>query len=707
MLRPDRMSKVSVTGAKSVMPSVIETLHELTLVHLSEYDGSWPGFDNGAPLEGAEDASEKLVTVRSIKDALEIEGEQVDGIEDLTEAELETRLREVQSTVNNLDDQRNDLQDQIRSIDEQIETLEPFATLGIDLDLLWGYDRIDVVVGEGNHDEITQALREAEAIDAFETFRSDDVIAVAADGTGDDPIGDALVGVPFTLVEVPRKEGSPKDRIEELRTKRRQLKEDVDAVEEDIAAVRDDVKSFVLAAERHLTVQVERTEVPLQFATTKRSFIAEGWIPTAEVDRFTQALHTAVGERIEVEEVERAEYESIGNSEEAAADGGQPVTVDETPPTRMNNGTASSPFETLVRVVAHPKYSELDPTLIIFLTFPFMFGFMIGDIAYGLLYMAIGYTVRGFGSDIMSALGNIAMWCGGFTAIFGYLYNDFLGMKLIKQGAEYSEPLLPGLGLLHKGYKPGLEDPELWVLSWIILAVVFGVIHMIVGWYMNYVNERSHSTREALLESGSWIMAVVGLYLWLFSEHLAGEGGSKPAFIAGEEALWFIPSIPTTVGFVGLGMVAVGVVLVAVHEGFTGVVEIPSIMLGQTLSYLRIPAVLLAKGGMAMVVLILSGLVLGADPLALVEGNSIYGLLVGGHLVELFPGGNIVVGVLLTLIAVVVFLVGHTLVLLLGITAAGIQMLRLEYVEFFQRFYEGGGRKYEPFGRNTSEFTDD
>ena len=51
-------------------------------------------------------------------------------------------------------------------------------------------------------------------------------------------------------------------------------------------------------------------------------------------------------------------------------------------------------------------------------------------------------------------------------------------------------------------------------------------------------------------------------------------------------------------------------------------------------------------------------------------------------------------------LAIVVFVLGHILVLLLGITAAGIQMLRLEYVEFFQKFYEGSGEEYDPFGHD-------
>ncbi|MFQ3295838.1 MAG: V/A-type H+-transporting ATPase subunit I, partial [Natrialbaceae archaeon] len=67
MLRPERMSKVSVTGSKSVMDEMIDAVHDLNLMDLSDYDGSWEGFEKGNPVEGAEDASQKLVTVRSLE----------------------------------------------------------------------------------------------------------------------------------------------------------------------------------------------------------------------------------------------------------------------------------------------------------------------------------------------------------------------------------------------------------------------------------------------------------------------------------------------------------------------------------------------------------------------------------------------------------------------------------------------------------------
>jgi V/A-type H+-transporting ATPase subunit I len=151
------------------------------------------------------------------------------------------------------------------------------------------------------------------------------------------------------------------------------------------------------------------------------------------------------------------------------------------------------------------------------------------------------------------------------------------------------------------------------------------------------------------------------------------------------------------VGFVGVGMVVLGLALLAIgptHE----LIEAHQV-LAHVLSYLRIAAVLLAKAGMAFAVNLLF---FGAY-----EHDEEFHFLLGhgpswaaekyGAEAVMFPGlmhggaGALLAGVL-------VLVVGHIVVLLLGITSAGIQSVRLEYFEYFSKFYEGGGEDYSPFG---------
>jgi V/A-type H+-transporting ATPase subunit I len=134
-------------------------------------------------------------------------------------------------------------------------------------------------------------------------------------------------------------------------------------------------------------------------------------------------------------------------------------------------------------------------------------------------------------------------------------------------------------------------------------------------------------------------------------------------------------------------------------------------VLVNVLSYLRLAAVLLAKAGMAFVVnLLFFGVYVTGEP-----GDEVWhfgtghmphvGDTVHGHEVtEIMFGGLLHGSVGMIVVGVLLLVVGHVAVLLLGITSAGLQGIRLEYVEFFDKFYEGDGRKFTPFGYER-EFT--
>jgi len=318
-----------------------------------------------------------------------------------------------------------------------------------------------------------------------------------------------------------------------------------------------------------------------------------------------------------------------------------------------------------------------------------------------------------FDSDAGKAIGTIAIWAGAFTVLFGYLYDDLFGMYMSDLGIS-----LPLAGTLTKGLQIGE-----WALLWILLSLVFGIIHLNLGLIAGFVNELSHGLKAAVFERFSWILAMNGLFIWLFTHNDAGSAGlgfdttasaTKPEFMtgAGEEAILYefvgFAGFPELVGIVGIGMLVVGMTMVVVAEGIAGVLEAPAWAFGHALSYLRMVAVLLAKGGMAFVVNLLVFGAWEAD-----DGYMSFAYFEAPSGVEgaadvTFEGlvwigleGGIIVTALAFIGAVLVFVVGHIVVLLLGITAAGIQMLRLEYVEFFQKFYEGGGEEYEPFGHDT------
>ena len=143
--------------------------------------------------------------------------------------------------------------------------------------------------------------------------------------------------------EVPDGDGSPDEYVSQLEARRADLDGEIESVEDDIDALREEHADFLLAAEEQLAIEVEKREAPLSFATTRNAFVAEGWIPTEKFVDLAEALETSVGEHCEVEELERASYDSDGRlvdreptdadeggrgEPETAADGGVAVETD-------------------------------------------------------------------------------------------------------------------------------------------------------------------------------------------------------------------------------------------------------------------------------------------------------------------------------------------------------------------------------------------
>jgi V/A-type H+-transporting ATPase subunit I len=752
MLRPEQMSKVSVTGSKKVMDDVVETVHGLNLLHVTEYDGSWDGFQPGDPTSGAESASDKLVTIRSIESILDVDESDAGPTRVVSDEALEADLADVRARVNELDDRRSEIESELRDVEERIEGMEPFVDLGIDLDLLSGYESIDVSVGEGNRDLVEDALASSSAVRNHRVFVSDSgsTLGIFAQPAEGESLSDALVGTEFAAVAIPDVSDVPDDvkgadgavppetYVQELDSRRRKLQSRLDTIDGELEEVKLDAAGFLLAAEERLSIEVQKTEAPLTFATTKNAFVAEGWIPTTRYGDFVAELTDAVGDHVEIQRLEDAQFNRHGGEElreqytgggtpaaadggepteaeaEARADGGSVVMRNDDPPTVQNNPGVVKPFEVLVNAVGRPKYTEFDPTVFVFLTFPAFFGFMIGDLGYGIIYTLIGYGLYSkFESPAFRSMGGITIAAGLFTMLFGILYGELFGLHTI--ASVFWEGVV---GLEHAPIEKGLSPATAeWALAWLFVSVLIGIVHLNIGWILDFIeNLEFHDFKHALYESGSWLLMVNGLWIWIFSDVVRG---TAPEFIyttfssEGVIALGF-SGFPVVVGWAGLAVFAVGLVLLIIGEPIEAV-EFLNVLVN-VLSYTRIAAVLLAKAGMAFTVNLLffgvyvdskGGWHFGVDGMPTIPAGTDSVMYHGYEVTEVMFGGLVHGGLAFVLVGLLVLVIGHALVLALGVTSAGLQAVRLEYVEFFNKFFDGGGAEYEPFGYERKYTADD
>jgi len=345
-------------------------------------------------------------------------------------------------------------------------------------------------------------------------------------------------------------------------------------------------------------------------------------------------------------------------------------------------------------------------------------------VAYGLIYTAVGYYLyTGFDSDAFRDVGVVALLAGIFTTIFGVLYGEFFGLHMF--GSNFFD--VGGLPVVHKGIQPAEAQ---WARFWFLVTILFGAAHLAIGYLFEFFEAWNlHGLWDAITEAGSWLLALAGLWIFVFSDALksmtydpsqpvqfgetVGASENLPLFV-----FWILDDgplavaqlgfdgFPTTVGYVGIAMFVGGLVLLALGPTYE-LVEF-HIPLAHTLSYLRISAVLLAKAGMAFAANVLY---FGAY-----EHHGEYHFMIshGPEYVRSHYGADAIIfsgmynsGLGIALVGILVLVLGQAVVLLLGITSAGIQSIRLEYFEFFTKFYQGNGREYVPFGHDRTYTSDE
>lgn len=307
------------------------------------------------------------------------------------------------------------------------------------------------------------------------------------------------------------------------------------------------------------------------------------------------------------------------------------------PPVKHENNRAVQPFESLTDLVSVPRYNELDPSFMLLLTFPLFFGFMIGDAGYGLTTLAVFYG----GMKLFPKAADIfksLMYASVATIIFGLIFGDAFGFIIF--GHDSALTALTGIELFSQ--IPILYHRVHHLGQVFEIAVLIGIAHVNMGYLLGFYNEYvKHGVKEAFLEKGSWLVLQAGVALW---------------FLVGSTA--------------GAPVVALSLLLLYLGEGVAGIVEIPA-LLSNVLSYLRIFGVSVAAISLAGVVNSM------ANPLF--QSGSALGITLG----------------------VILLVFGHTFNTFIKIMEGFLQGIRLHYVEQFGKFYEGGGKKYAPFGASS------
>ncbi|MFA5674911.1 MAG: V-type ATP synthase subunit I [Christensenellales bacterium] len=311
---------------------------------------------------------------------------------------------------------------------------------------------------------------------------------------------------------------------------------------------------------------------------------------------------------------------------------------DETPPTVLSNSRLTAPFEAVTNMYDVPSSRGFDPNMIMAFFYFIIFGMMMADVVYGI--------VLTLGAFLMLRIKKPEGMFRKITTVImicgvsSFLWGFFYGTILSIEGIPYV--LNP------------LADSQSALLT-LVLCLAVGLVHIFTGLIIGmYVDIRRGNFLDAIYDRFSWILLVGGIIMLLFGGilgtvglYMALAGGAILLFTQGRHKKGFVKKL---IG--GLASL----------YGISGYI-------GDILSYCRIFGMGLATTVIAMVF------------------NTIGGMLMGNIIGYIF--------------GIVVLTVGHVFNIAINTLGAFVHTARLQYIEFYNKFYEGGGRLFKPLSINT------
>lgn len=442
-----------------------------------------------------------------------------------------------------------------------------------------------------------------------------------------------------------RSKKPPQARMQDLNARIEKLRAEIDGAEAEIrtyAALRGAMQYTI----DYFSMRIEKYDVLGRLWQSPHVFVITGYIPAESAP----ALEKELTEKFEA-------YVELETPAE-----------DEDVPVKLKNNAFAAPVEGVLESYSMPGRKEIDPSTLMAVFYYFLFGMMLSDAGYGLL-MVIGCGIalakfKNMEESLRKFL-KMFLYCGISTVFWGAMFGSFFGDAVTVIGKTF--------------FNVDIAIPALWFtplnepMRLLLFSFLIGVIHLFAGLGAQFYQlARQGLWKDAIFDVVFWYMLVGGGILYLLSMQMFADMVSLG---------FTLPAAVGTTGAIAAGIGAVGIVLTAGREsrspfkrllkGLYGLYGVSS-YLSDILSYSRLLALGLATGVIASVF----------NQMGAMLGNS--------------PAG--------VAVFVFAFLVGHTLNLGINVLGAYVHTNRLQFVEFFGKFFEGGSRKFNPFSAKTKYF---
>ncbi len=393
----------------------------------------------------------------------------------------------------------------------------------------------------------------------------------------------------------------------------------------------------------YFRVKSEKAKTAELVAKDGRLFIIKGYIPKYRARDVKQILERDFAVAVQI------------------------TQADDDAPVVLLNSQFAEPAESVVSTFALPDSYEIDPTAIMSVFYYIFFGLMLSDAAYGAIIAVVCLILlrkfKNMDSGMRKNL-RLFMYCGVSAIFWGVMFGSYFGdaVSVISSVFFGKEITIPPLW-----FEP-VSDP----MRMLMFSFLLGIIHLFTGLGINlYLSLRAKNYIGAFNDGIFWYMLVGGGIVYLFGVDMFTEiAGLKSKLNPPYTTIAIIVAIAGALGIVLFSSTSKNA-LKRLGKGAYSLYGVTG-WLSDILSYSRLLALGLATSVIATVF------------------NKM-GTMLGG-------------GILGLIVFIIVFILGHTLNIGVNLLGAYVHTNRLQYVEFFGKFYEGGGRAFRPFGTKTKYF---
>ena len=437
---------------------------------------------------------------------------------------------------------------------------------------------------------------------------------------------------------------SAKEKISEIEKQLAKFDEEEDKIAQTISKNSDRLKSLKIYSD-YCNFMQEKENDSEKFRQTSKTFVLEGFVPKEKIYEVENAIKS-VTNAVFMEFSEPSKDDKI--------------------PTLTRNDALIKQAECITDMYSVPNYHEMDPNRVVFFFFMLFMGVIMADIGYGIVMIALGIILA---SKVKIDNGTKRLWnviaIGGvFTILFGVLFNSFFGF-----------PVLPFTILASP--TPDLETGAInleTIMQLLLASLALGIIQIAVGYFCKAINSfKNNDIVGGLTEGLVWVLFFIGMVCALFNflcDYLkVGLSDKLRAFF-------------DKVSMPGLIIVIVSLIIAAIgagrnekgfgkfSKGFGTVYGLINIM-SDILSYARLFG------------LMISGMII----------SQTFNYKLGMPFIENGGVGFIIGGIIIV--------IGHIFNLGMSVLGAYIHDCRLQYIEFFSKFYTGEGEKFTPLGSQT------